>query len=139
MHLIDLFEASQIVRFVAVPLPRFALVGERSSTHAHSSHRSPSGEREASAVSAKYKTGDEGAMTVQEIIVEKLSTLPLEKQQEVLDFVEFLQAQMQKRELRVPKWQPGVSALTAAQEFVGCVEGPEDLSTNKKYMEGFGS
>jgi Protein of unknown function (DUF2281) len=78
-------------------------------------------------------------MTVQEVIVEKLNTLPLEKQQEVLNFVEFLQAQMQKRELSAQKWQPGVSALTAAQEFVGCAEGPEDLSTNKKYMEGFGS
>lgn len=78
-------------------------------------------------------------MTVQEIIVEKLNTLPLEKQQEVLDFIEFLQAQMQKRDLPSQKWQPGVSALAAAQEFVGCVEGPEDLSTNKKYMEGFGS
>lgn len=78
-------------------------------------------------------------MTVEEIIVEKLNTLPLEKQQQVLDFVEFLLAQMQKRDLPAKKWQPGESALTAAQEFVGCVEGPEDLSTNKKYMEGFGS
>jgi Protein of unknown function (DUF2281) len=78
-------------------------------------------------------------MTIQEIIIEKLNTLPLEKQQEVLDFVEFLQARMGNKDLPPKKWPPGVSALTAAQEFAGCVEGPEDLSTNKKYMEGFGS
>ena len=78
-------------------------------------------------------------MSIQEIIVEKLESLPLEKQREVLDFVEFLEAKTRNTELSVQKWPPGVSALTAAQEFVGCVEGPEDLSTNKKYMEGFGA
>lgn len=26
-----------------------------------------------------------------------------------------------------------------AREFIGCVEGPGDLSYNPKYMEGFGS
>ncbi len=78
-------------------------------------------------------------MTVQEIIVEKLSTLPLEKQQEVLDFVEFLQAQMQKRQLSSETEGQAVSVLTVAHEFIGCVEGPGDLSTNKKYMEGYGT
>lgn len=28
--------------------------------------------------------------------------------------------------------------LAAAQKWIGCVEGPGDLSTNPKYMEGFG-
>ena len=69
-------------------------------------------------------------MSIQEIIVEKLESLPLEKQREVLDFVEFLVVKTGNNELPVQKWPPGVSALTAAQEFVGCVEGPEDLSTN---------
>jgi Ribbon-helix-helix protein, copG family len=31
-----------------------------------------------------------------------------------------------------------VSALELAGDFVGCGEGPGDLSTNPKYMEGFG-
>jgi Ribbon-helix-helix protein, copG family len=31
-----------------------------------------------------------------------------------------------------------VSALELAGNLVGCVEGPGDLSTNPKYMEGFG-
>lgn len=37
--------------------------------------------------------------------------------------------------------EPGVrplSALDAAGPYVGCGEGPGDLSTNPKYMEGFG-
>jgi hypothetical protein len=32
---------------------------------------------------------------------------------------------------------PG-SALEAAKPWLGCVEGPGDLTTNPKYMEGFG-
>jgi metal-responsive CopG/Arc/MetJ family transcriptional regulator len=31
-----------------------------------------------------------------------------------------------------------LSALELAGDLVGCVEGPGDLSTNPKYMEGFG-
>jgi Ribbon-helix-helix protein, copG family len=36
-----------------------------------------------------------------------------------------------------PAPRPG-SALEAALPWVGCVEGPGDLATNPKYMEGFG-
>jgi hypothetical protein len=32
---------------------------------------------------------------------------------------------------------PG-SFLELAKDFVGCAEGPEDLSTNPDYLEGFG-
>jgi Arc/MetJ-type ribon-helix-helix transcriptional regulator len=31
-----------------------------------------------------------------------------------------------------------VSALDLAGDLVGCAEGPGDLSTNPKYMEGYG-
>jgi hypothetical protein len=34
--------------------------------------------------------------------------------------------------------QPG-SALEAALPWAGCVEGPADLSTNRQYLEGFGT
>jgi predicted transcriptional regulator len=34
--------------------------------------------------------------------------------------------------------QRPLSALELAGDAVGCVEGPGDLSTNPKYMEGFG-
>ncbi|MBI3465118.1 MAG: ribbon-helix-helix protein, CopG family [Planctomycetes bacterium] len=33
---------------------------------------------------------------------------------------------------------PPGSMLEAALPWIGCVEGPGDLSTNPKYMEGFG-
>lgn len=31
-----------------------------------------------------------------------------------------------------------VSAYDLAKEFLGCGEGPADLSTNKKHLEGYG-
>jgi hypothetical protein len=34
---------------------------------------------------------------------------------------------------------PPGSALDAAKPWIGCVEGPGDLATNPKYMEGFGA
>ena len=34
--------------------------------------------------------------------------------------------------------QRPLSALDLAGDLVGCAEGPGDLSTNPKYMEGFG-
>ncbi len=75
-------------------------------------------------------------MSIEQAVLEKLRTLPANKQQEVLDFVEFLQArssQLQQTE------NPTISALEAAGDLVGCVTGgPPDLSTNKQYMEGFG-
>ena len=70
-----------------------------------------------------------------EHIIEKLKTLPFEKQQEVLHFGEFIQTKTLQKEV---KSQAGevMSALTLAQKWVSCVEGGSaDLSTNKKYME----
>ena len=32
----------------------------------------------------------------------------------------------------------GLSAADLAGDLCGCLEGPEDLSTNPKYLEGFG-
>jgi metal-responsive CopG/Arc/MetJ family transcriptional regulator len=36
------------------------------------------------------------------------------------------------------KSRRAMSALELAGDLVGCAEGPGDLSTNPKYMEGFG-
>jgi len=77
-------------------------------------------------------------MSIEQTVLEKLKTLPIEKQQEVLDFVEFLQSKTHVKESNNQEDKPVLSALALAQKWVGCVEGPEDLSTNKKYMEGFG-
>lgn len=70
--------------------------------------------------------------------INKLKMLPIEKQQEVLDFIESLQAKVNQPDVSKKNWQPGTSALEAAGDLVGCVEGPSDLSTNSKYMQGSG-
>lgn len=78
-------------------------------------------------------------MSIEEIILDKVRILPPDKQQETLDFVEFLLAKIQKQELSVEEIKSGVSALTLAQEYVACVVPASDLSTNKDYMDGYGS
>jgi hypothetical protein len=78
-------------------------------------------------------------MSIEQTVVEKLKTLPPEKQQEVLDFVEFLQTKTFQSEVKSQDGESPVSVLTRAQQYIGCVEGPGDLSTNKKYMDGYGS
>ncbi|MEH2359206.1 DUF2281 domain-containing protein [Nostoc sp.] len=70
-------------------------------------------------------------MSIEEIIIDKVRILPPDKQQEALDFVEFLLAKIQKQELSVQEIKSGVSALTLAQQYIGCVEAASDLSTNK--------
>jgi hypothetical protein len=76
-------------------------------------------------------------MSIEQAVIEKLRVLPLDKQQEVLDFVEFLESRSNGHPPVTSRWK-GMTALEAAQRYAGTVEGPEDLSTNPKYMEGFG-
>ena len=76
-------------------------------------------------------------MGLEQAVLEKLRTLPTDRQQQVLDFVEFLQIKVGGQKANPPE-MPEVSFLEAAHEFIGCVEGPGDLSTNPAYMEGYG-
>ena len=77
-------------------------------------------------------------MSVEQVVVEKLRTLPLDKQQEVLNFVEFLESRTRQDTLMSNRWA-GMTALEAAQAVMQPVgDGPPDLSTNPKYMDGFG-
>ncbi len=77
-------------------------------------------------------------MSIEQAVVEKLRVLPLDKQQEVLDFVEFLEGKTKQQEPNSQKWA-GMTALEAARSVMGIVgDGPPDLSTNPKYMDGFG-
>ncbi|MDM9583906.1 DUF2281 domain-containing protein [Nostoc sp. GT001] len=78
-------------------------------------------------------------MSIEEIMIDKVRILPPDKQQDALDFVEFLLAKIQKQELSSQDKNLGVSALSLAQQYVGCVEAASDLSTNKDYMDGYGS
>ncbi|NBO30927.1 MAG: hypothetical protein LVT47_10640 [Cyanobacteria bacterium LVE1205-1] len=76
--------------------------------------------------------------SIEQQIAEYLKLLPRDRQQQVLQYVQ-LQLRDKMRERPVEGWQPGMSALDVSRDIVGCVEGPGDLSTNPKYMEGFGT
>jgi hypothetical protein len=75
-----------------------------------------------------------------EQVAEKLEGFPIEQQQEVLNFVEFLEAKLKDHpnaERDQPK--PRISFQESIRKYSGCIDGgPVDLSTNKAYMEGFG-
>ena len=79
---------------------------------------------------------------IQQQVMEILQTLPSIKQQEVLDFAEFLKSKQKQATNQQPNQQPeqpGVSFLEAAKDYIGCLEGgAPDLSTNKAYMQGYG-
>ncbi|TRU31652.1 MAG: DUF2281 domain-containing protein [Microcystis aeruginosa Ma_MB_F_20061100_S20] len=78
------------------------------------------------------------ATTHSQTILEKLHTLTPQQQQEVIDFIEFLQFKAQKKEITEEK--NTVSFYEAAKEYIGCVDGgPGDLATNKDYLRGIGS
>lgn len=73
-------------------------------------------------------------MNIEQTIISKLQTLSPDKQQEVLDFIEFLQAKSSKVEFKHPDGTP-MSALEAAQKWAVCLDGgPGDLSSNKQYL-----
>ncbi|NEP42729.1 MAG: DUF2281 domain-containing protein, partial [Okeania sp. SIO2H7] len=76
-------------------------------------------------------------ISIEDTIAEKIKNLPPEQKQQVLDFVEFLLSKTsKKKEFKHPDGRP-MSALEAAGDLVGCLDGgPGDLSTNKKYLEG---
>lgn len=78
-------------------------------------------------------------MSIEQTVLEKLKTLPLEKQQEVIDFVEFLQVKIMMEEKSPHDGETAKSFLTLAQKFIGCVEGAADLSTNKRHLDGYGA
>ena len=77
-------------------------------------------------------------MSIEQAIVEKLRTLPPERQQEALDFVEFLQTRVKQSMPQESIQILQESALKAAQRVLSVVgEGPPDLSTNPDHMEGY--
>ncbi|RCJ31284.1 hypothetical protein A6769_31475 [Nostoc punctiforme NIES-2108] len=75
------------------------------------------------------------AIRLEQIIAQKVLTLSKEQQQQVLDFIEFLQLKSLTVEFKHDDGRP-MSALEAAGDLVGCVDsGPGDLSTNKEYLK----
>lgn len=78
-------------------------------------------------------------MSIEQAVLEQLRTLPINKQQEVLDFAEFLKGKLTQAETINQSPNSDVSALAAAQQVLGVIgAGPSDLSTNKRHMEGYG-
>jgi hypothetical protein len=70
-------------------------------------------------------------------VLEHLRSLPIARQQEVLNFVLFLSQSPKNMKTSDDRSQ---SFTVAAQQYSGCLAGgPSDLSTNPKYLEGFGS
>ncbi|NMG11350.1 DUF2281 domain-containing protein [Brasilonema sp. UFV-L1] len=74
---------------------------------------------------------------IQQQVIETLQTLSPAEQQEVLDFAEFLKSKRQR--LPSTNIEPVQSFLETAQAYIGAGSGPGDLSTNPKYMEGYGT
>ncbi|MCM0592956.1 MAG: DUF2281 domain-containing protein [Gloeotrichia echinulata DEX184] len=78
------------------------------------------------------------AIDRKQTILELIDNLTPEQQNDVLDFIEFLQFKVQKQELKQEEKAP-ISAYEAAKDFAGCVDfGPGDLATNKEYLKGMG-
>ncbi len=80
------------------------------------------------------------AMTKQEIvpetIIEKVQNLTLEQQEDVLNYINFLQYKAQKQVNQHDQPQETQSFLEAAKEFIGCVEsGRGDLSLKKQELK----
>ena len=72
----------------------------------------------------------------------EIKALPPDLQQEVIDFIQFLQAKHQKKQLqqqaKVKSNSPSVYDVIKDLDVIGCIEGPGDLSHNKAYLEGYG-
>jgi hypothetical protein len=68
-----------------------------------------------------------------EQVAEKLEGFPIEQQQEVLNFVEFLETKLRgKTNAERDQPKPRISFQESIRKYSGCVDGgPTDLSTNK--------
>ncbi|QSJ20640.1 hypothetical protein JYQ62_04935 [Nostoc sp. UHCC 0702] len=77
-------------------------------------------------------------MDRKQTILEKLDSLTLEQQDDVLNFIEFLQFKVQKQEFKEEE-KEAISFYEATKEIAGSLDwGPGDLATNKTYLEQMG-
>lgn len=74
---------------------------------------------------------------LEEQVTQKLKTLPFEKQQKVLDYIEALEAQpVAEFSDEQGQSQPRMSFQEGIRKYVECLDGgPADLSTNKAYLK----
>ncbi|WP_019499342.1 DUF2281 domain-containing protein [Pseudanabaena sp. PCC 6802] len=79
------------------------------------------------------------AVNVEQLIMKQVRTLSVETQQEVLDFVEFLQAKRQQNQVTTQMESSLSMSQALIEKYAGCLDGgPSDLSSNKKYLEELG-
>jgi hypothetical protein len=72
-------------------------------------------------------------------LTQKIQDLPPEMQQEVIDFVDFLETKLQRKTQAESTSQlASVYDLISNIGGLGSIEGPADLSINKAYLDGFG-
>lgn len=65
-----------------------------------------------------------------------MDNLTTEQQDDVLDFIDFLQFKLQKQELIKKEEKEPISFYEATKEIAGVLDwGPGDLATNKTYEE----
>jgi hypothetical protein len=76
-------------------------------------------------------------ITPTKIILDKIQNLTPQQQQEVINFIEFLQFKAQNPQNIIQNKTN--SFLENAKEYIGSVEGgPGDLATNKEYLKNMG-
>lgn len=76
------------------------------------------------------------AMARQEMILKKVHNLTPEQQEDLLNYIEFLQYKAQKQVNQHEQPQETKSFLEAAKEFIGCVDsGMGDLSLKKQELK----
>ena len=77
---------------------------------------------------------------IEKQIVDGVRILPIERQQEVLDFFGSLKSKIIVKDTEAEQQnQHFVSFVEAAHKYAGCVDsGVTDLSTNEAYMKDFG-
>ena len=74
---------------------------------------------------------------IQQRVVNELQTLSYSDQQKVLNFIESLKAKRQDEPFSEETEEPE-SFLQAARQYIGCAEGPGDLSTNPNHLQNYG-
>ena len=65
------------------------------------------------------------------------NTAEIEDMIAVLNQIKLEKETLNRHETIEPEMKP-VSCYDLAKDYIGCIEGPEDLSTNQDYLKGYG-
>lgn len=77
--------------------------------------------------------------TNQQLIIQEMQNLSDYQQQEVINFIQFLQYKSKNQQLLPEENLTEISAYDLAKDLAGSVDfGPGDLATNKEYLKQMG-